>query len=319
LNSADLRITLNNNIKIPRAFLSPDLVTFLRDSLNFVNSEYIIKKKLGKNTFGTEAYFRMLEERDGYVIIPRGFVRELLLHCKEKCILYQLNDERKKIREVKYSFKGSLYDYQKAAIDTAVKKEMGVIVAPPGSGKTIIGLSIIAQKEQPALIIVHRKQLFDQWVERIQSFLGIAEPFIGKIVQGQQKIGTHITVAMIQSIAGINASDDIFKSFGTIIIDECHHMPAKTFRQVISNFHCYYMYGLTATPIRKNNDEKLIFVHIGDVIHEMKLPNQNKAAPKKVSVIIRKRNYWFHSTTRQIRRRRCSGYLFMIHQGTALL
>jgi superfamily II DNA or RNA helicase len=285
--SADLQITLNNNIKIPRANLSPGLVNFLRDSLNFVNSEYIIKKKLGKNTFGTEPYFRMLEERDGYVFIPRGFVRELLLYCKEKRIPYQFNDERKKLAAINYSFKGSLYDYQIAAIDSATKKEMGIIVAPPGSGKTIIGLSIIAQKKQSALIIVHRKQLFDQWIERIQSFLGIAEPFIGKIVQGQQKLGTQITVAMIQSLAGINVSNDIFKSFGTIIIDECHHVPAKTFRQVISNFHCYYLYGLTATPIRKNNDEKLIFIHIGEVIHEMKLPTQNNAPVKKVSIIIR--------------------------------
>jgi len=286
-NSANLQITLNNNIKIPRAHLSPDLINFLRDSLNFVNSEYIIKKKLGKNTFGTESYFRMLEEKDGYVFIPRGFIRELLLYCKENRIPYQLNDERKKLSEVNYSFKGSLYDYQRAAVDTTTKKEMGIIVAPPGSGKTIIGLSIIAQKKQPALIIVHRKQLFDQWIERIQSFLGIAEPFIGKIVQGQQKIGAHITVAMIQSIAGINVSNDIFKSFGTIIIDECHHVPAKTFRHVISNLHCYYFYGLTATPIRKNNDEKLIFIHIGDVIHEMKLPSPNNTAVKKISIIIR--------------------------------
>ncbi len=286
-NSAVLQITLNNNIKIPRAHFSPGLINFLRDSLNFVNSENIIKKKLGKNTFGTESYFRILEEHDGYIFIPRGFARELLLYCKEKRIPYQLNDERKKLREVNYSFKGSLYDYQKAAVDTATKKEMGIIVAPPGSGKTIIGLSIIVQKKQPALIIVHRKQLYDQWIERIQSFLGIAAPFIGKIVQGQQKIGAHITVAMIQSLAGINASSDIFKSFGTIIIDECHHVPAKTFRQVISNFQCYYLYGLTATPIRKNNDEKLIFIHIGDVIHEMKLPTQNNTPVKKVSVIIR--------------------------------
>jgi len=286
-NPGVLQITLNNNIKIPRVQLNPGLVIFLRDSLNFVNSEYLIKKKLGKNTFGTEAYFRMLEEKDGHVFIPRGFIRELLLYCKEKRIPYQLNDERKKLTEVKYSFKGSLYDYQQAAVNTATKKEMGIIVAPPGSGKTIIGLSIIAERKQSALIIVHRKQLFDQWIERIQSFLGIAAPFIGKIVQGQQKTGTHITVAMIQSLAGIEASSDIFKSFGTIIIDECHHVPAKTFRQVISNFHCYYLYGLTATPIRKNNDEKLIFIHIGDVIHEMKLPAKNNTPVKKVSIIIR--------------------------------
>jgi superfamily II DNA or RNA helicase len=163
---------------------------------------------------------------------------------------------------------------------------MGVIVAPPGSGKTIIGLSIITKKKQPALIIVHRKQLFDQWIERIQSFLGIAETFIGKISPGQQKIGTHVTVAMIQSLASIEAENELFKSFGIIIIDECHHVPAKTFRQVIQNFSTYFMYGLTATPIRKNNDEKLIFIHIGEVIQEVKFPIENNSS-KKVSVIIR--------------------------------
>nr|WP_315821964.1 hypothetical protein [Paraflavitalea speifideiaquila] len=96
LNSGVLQITISNNIKIPRAQLNSELVIFLRDNLNFVNTEYIIKKRLGKNTFGTEGYFRMLEERGGYVVIPRGFIREILLYCKEKQIPYLLNDERKK-------------------------------------------------------------------------------------------------------------------------------------------------------------------------------------------------------------------------------
>ncbi len=286
-DSGILQIVLNNKIKIQRTLLNTNLINFLRDNLNFINSEYIIKKKLGKNTFGTEPYFKMLEEREEQVFIPRGFIGKLLRYCKDQHINYQLTDERKKLAEVNFSFKGSLYDFQQEAVDVTSKKEVGIIVAPPGSGKTIIGLAIIAQRKQPALIIVHRKQLFDQWIERIQSFLGIAQPFIGKIVQGQQKIGTHITVAMIQSITSIDTSGEIFKSFGTIIIDECHHVPAKTFRQVAENFYSYYLYGLTATPIRKNNDEKLIFIHIGDVIHEVKLPMQNGSPAKKVSVIIR--------------------------------
>ncbi len=284
--SNTIQITLSNQVEIPRHQLSPDLIGFLRDNLNFINSDYIIKKKLGKNTFGIESYFRMLEEKDGFVFMPRGFIGKLIRYCKEKNISYQLIDKRKKLTEVNFSFKGSLYDYQQKAIDVASKKDVGIIVAPPGSGKTIMGLAIIAQRKQPALIIVHRKQLFDQWIERIQSFLGIAEPFIGKIMQGHQKIGTHITVAMIQSIAALDNADSLFNSFGMIIIDECHHVPAKTFRQVIKSFASYYLYGLTATPIRKNNDEKLIFIHIGDVIHEVAFPKENKDF-KKVSVIIR--------------------------------
>lgn len=286
----EIQIKLNSQISISRKQLTPEIITFLRDNLNFINSDYIIKRKLGKNTFGTEPYFRMLEEKDGFVLLPKGFIGKLLRSFNEKKIGYHLVDERKKKTEINFLFKASLRDYQQGAVKVTDKKEMGVIVAPPGSGKTIMGLGIIAHKKQPALIIVHRKQLFDQWIERIQSFLGIAESFIGKIAPGHQKIGTHITVAMIQSLATIDLNKDIFSSFGLIMIDECHHVPAKTFREVIGRFSSYYLYGLTATPIRKNNDEKLIFIHIGDVIHEAKFPIEILPS-KKVSIIIRETNF----------------------------
>jgi superfamily II DNA or RNA helicase len=285
--SNGLQIVLNNQICITRNNLTHELITFLRDNLNFINSEYIIKKKLGKNTFGTTSYFKMLEEKDGFVLLPRGFIGKLLRFCNEQKIIYTLIGERKKLSEVSFNFKASLFDFQQVAVNATDKKEIGIIVAPPSSGKTIMGLSIVANKKQPTLIIVHRKQLFDQWIERIQSFLGIAEPFIGKIYQGKQKIGTHITVAMIQSLATIDSTNELFKSFGLIIIDECHHVPAKTFREVIQQFSSFYLYGLTATPIRKSNDEKLIFIHIGDVIHEVKFPIDKNNSSKKLAVIIR--------------------------------
>jgi superfamily II DNA or RNA helicase len=286
-NQNGIQIILNKQVLIQRKELTPELIIFLRENLNFVNSDYIIKKKLGKNTFFIQPYFKMLEEKEGFVLLPRGFIGRLLRFLNDKKIKYLLIDERKKLTEVNFSFKASLYEYQQQAVDITDKKEIGIIVAPPGSGKTIMALAIAVNKRQPALIIVHRRQLFDQWIERIQSFLGIAEAFIGKIAPGQQKIGTHITVAMIQSLATIDTTSDVFNSFGLIIIDECHHIPAKTFREVITRFSSYYLYGLTATPVRKNNDEKLIFIHIGDVIHEVRLLAENSLSCKKVSVIIR--------------------------------
>lgn len=105
---------------------------------------------------------------------------------------------------------------------------MEVIVAPPGSGKTIIALKIIADKQQPALIVVHRKQLMEQWIERIQTFLGISKNEIGKIGQGKSKIGKKLTVATIQTLAKeLNKTEQgkITDVFGTVIIDECHHIP----------------------------------------------------------------------------------------------
>jgi hypothetical protein len=219
--SNDLHIVLNDEITIQRNQLKPELVQSLRENLNFINADYVIKKRMGKN-IGIEPYFKMLEEKSDVIVLPRGFIGKLLLYCQEHDIVYQLKDERKKLFEVNFSFKGSLYEYQQQSLGIIAKKDIGIIVAPPGSGKTVVALATVAQKKQPALIIVHRKQLFDQWIERIEAFLGIAKPFIGKIASGQQTIGTHITVAMIQSIASSPNSNELYRSFGTIIVDECH-------------------------------------------------------------------------------------------------
>jgi superfamily II DNA or RNA helicase len=282
-----LQIYLNKQVMIFKKHLKRDLATFLKERLNFVNSDYIIRKRLGKNTYGTTPYFKMLDEQPDCILLPKGFVGNLMRYCTANNINHTLVDERRKLHETRFNFKAALYKHQEAALAVTEKKEMGIIVAPPGSGKTIIGLAIIAQKRQPALIIVHRRQLFVQWVERIESFLGIANSFIGKIMPGKQKIGAQVTVAMIQSLAGIDESDELFKSFGMIIIDECHHVPAKTFRQAITKFETYYQYGLTATPVRKTSDERLIFIHIGEIIHEIKQPQKESEYQGKATVTVR--------------------------------
>jgi len=128
-------------------------------------------------------------------------------------------------------------------------------------------LKINADKKQPALIVVHRKQLVEQWQERIQAFLGIPKHEIGIIGQGKVKIGKQITIATIQSLP--KQIEQLQNQFGTILVDECHHIPAETFRNTIEKLNTFYLYGLTATPFRKYNDDKLIFAFIGDVISEV--------------------------------------------------
>jgi superfamily II DNA or RNA helicase len=107
------------------------------------------------------------------VVIPKGFAGKLIRICKELNIEYEFQDDRKKHQEVPFLFNTALREYQQGAIEVTAKKDIGIIVAPPGSGKTIVGLKIIAEKKQPALIITHRKQIAEQWIERIQTFLGI--------------------------------------------------------------------------------------------------------------------------------------------------
>jgi len=285
--SGKLTIRLNNSVQINRANLPTPIISFLKDELNFVNTEYLVRKKMGKNTWGSEYYFRCVEETATDIVIPRGAIGKLLRFCKESKIEFELDDERQKLNPVSFTSEIQLREYQKPAIDAASKKDIGVIVAPPGTGKTVIALKIIADKQQPALIVVHRKQLADQWMERIQTFLGIPKNEIGRIGQGKGKPGKRITISMIQSLQKELAKGDnnLNKAFGTIIIDECHHIPAETFRNTIGQLHTYYIYGLTATPFRKYNDGKLIFIHLGEVIAELK-PKDVKTY-KKARVIVR--------------------------------
>ena len=285
-NSGNLTITLTCKVKISRTGMPPELINFLKDELNFFNSAYFVKKQISRNLKDTERYFKFIEDTEQEVNIPRGMVGSLLAFCAKHNIKYEFLDDRQKLDAVKYNCNLTLRDHQKASVNEAQRKDFGVIVAPPGSGKTIIGLKIIAEKQQPALIVVHRKQIAQQWVERIEAFLGIPGKEIGRIGQGKTKIGKHVTIAMIQSLAkklDIPDMDSLKKGFGTIIIDECHHVPAKTYRDTIAKLNTYYLYGLTATPFRKYNDGKLIFINIGKIISEVKPQEiKNYKAPKIV-------------------------------------
>jgi superfamily II DNA or RNA helicase len=280
-------IQIDGQIYLKRLHLNRKLIEFIRENLNFLNSDFLIKKNLGKSTFNLEKYFRLIEETPDGIIIPRGFAVNLITFCRKEDIPFIIVDNRRKLDPVDFESDIALRPNQEAAIEKTLDKDFGVIVSPPGSGKTVIGLELIAQKRQPALIIVHRKQLFDQWIDRIQSFLKIPKKEIGQIGNQKFKIGKEITVAMIQSLSRNDEIDKISSSFGTIIVDECHHIPAKSFREAIVNFNSYYLYGLTATPKRKNNDEKLIYVYIGNILYNAGQIDQIRQKQTKVEVNIK--------------------------------
>ena len=283
-----LNITLSNAIHLNRSGLNAILVDFLKEELNFDNAEFFIKKKSGRNTWGTKRYFNLVEETEDEIILPRGFIGKLLRFCKKNNISFNFLDHRGKRETVPFTCSISLRKHQEQVIQVARKKEFGVIVAPPGSGKTVMAIKIIAEKQQPALIIVHRKQLLEQWVDRIEAFLGIPRKDIGKIGQGKGKVGKQVTVAMIQSLSkkmATNEAADLSSHFGILIVDECHHIPAKTFQETISKFNSHCQYGLTATPFRKYSDGKLIFTQLGEVIAEIQ-PQQIDPL-KRARVVIR--------------------------------
>jgi superfamily II DNA or RNA helicase len=283
-----LVIRLDNEIRINKTGLTTPLVNFIKDTLNVANPDYFIKKKIGRTTWSTNRYFNLVSESKNEVLLPRGTIGQLLRFCNKQKIDFEFQDKRKKSEDVPFTFGTELLEHQKIVLSAISKKDFGVITAPPGSGKTIIGLKIIAEKCQTALIVVHRKQLMDQWMERIEAFLKIPKTQIGKIGQGKVKIGKQVTIAMIQSLGKKIDNPEISKIFKTVIIDECHHIPAQSYAATVSRLFPYYLYGLTATPFRKNSDGKLIFAHLGELIADIK--PQDIETFKKARVIIRNTN-----------------------------
>jgi len=296
--SSSISLTLNSKIVLNRSELTPQLIHFLKEKLNFISTEYLTKKRLGKSVYKVQKFFKLLEENGDEILLPRGFLSQLITFLDANNITYRLKDQRPQIPEVKFTSNIKLLPAQQPIVEKALQTDSGVIVAPSGSGKTIIGLEIIAQRKLPALILVHRKQLLDQWIERTQSFLGIPKKDIGQFYSVKKKTGEKITIAMMQTLVRTNNFTELQNKFGTIIADECHHIPAKTFREVISQLNPRYIYGLTATPKRKHNDEPLIYMFIGDIIAQMEqAPSEIIAEtvtvpyrPVKTHVIIRETN-----------------------------
>jgi superfamily II DNA or RNA helicase len=265
-----LNITLKNQIILNKSNVGKKVKDFLKENLIFINSEYLIKQRIGKSTYGIQKFFNLISESGTEVKIPRGFLNSLVDFCNINEIKLRLFDKRKKLKNIDFNSKINLIGNQEIVVNCCESIDSGIIVAPPGSGKTVIGIELVARKKQPALILVHKKQIYDQWLQRIENFLGISKREIGQICGSKKKFSDTITVGMIQSLIKLPNLKDVSELFGTIIIDECHHIPAKSFRQVITNFNPYYIYGLTATPKRKYNDEKLIFLYIGDIICDLK-------------------------------------------------
>jgi superfamily II DNA or RNA helicase len=289
--SKKLKITVGQNITLNKSQLSGALVGYLKEELNFLNTEYLTKKRLGMSLYQVQKYFRLIDESDKTISLPRGFLSRLLKFLYENNIKYEISFVTPKLPECKFVSQIKLTDQQEQIVIAAMAERQGVIVAPPGSGKTMIGMELIARHQKPTLVLVHRKQLLDQWVERIRKYLNSPKAHIGRFSSAKKSTGKEITVGLLQSFARVKPEDmkDLRDKFGTIIIDECHHIPAKTFRNVIAHLNPEYLYGLTATPKRLHNDEQLIYVYIGDIIANMAdfAETDKPSERKKFDIVIR--------------------------------
>ncbi len=260
-------LTLDNAISISKTNLPPHLVSYLREELNILNIGYVVKERAGLPTYGEKKFIKTLDQTDDSILVPRGFLTKLYAWLDERNIKYRVIDTRLTLGAVGLKSTYTMLPYQESTVAAFDASEQGILVAPAGAGKTFMGLEIIARKRQPAIILTHRRQIYDQWLERVEQGFGIPKTKIGQIGGVKKNPGQLITIAMVQTLARMKDISDIATRFGTVLIDECHHMPSRMFRDVVSKFPARYRFGLTATPSRKYNDEKLIGAYLGEIVH----------------------------------------------------
>ena len=149
-------------------------------------------------------------------------------------------------------------------------------IAPPGSGKTVIACALIAKRKTSTLILVNRQTLLDQWLQRLQTFLGLSPKEIGQMRGARKKLTNRIDIAMIQTLSNLESPGAFFRSYGAVIIDECHHVPAVTLEALLKQCGCRFITGLTATPQRKDRLEQLLFQQCGPIRHFLENAQEDK-------------------------------------------
>ena len=259
-------ITITNRLRL--AAVPPALRQMLIEKLEFPNPKWLENERMGRWNRGTPPRLKFYGKAgsDG-LWIPRGCLRQLILECRRTGVDYCIEDRRRRLPPVDFDFHGLLRPFQQAAVAQMLARDFGTLNAPTGSGKTVMALAMVARRRQPALIVVHTKELAAQWVERIETFLGIPPDACGLIAGGRSRIGERVTVALVQSL--YKCAEEAAARTGFVVVDECHRCPSRTFTEAVASFDARYLLGLSATPWRRDNLSRLIFWHLGDVHHEV--------------------------------------------------
>ncbi|MEJ2222180.1 MAG: DEAD/DEAH box helicase [Desulfobacterales bacterium] len=289
---APLIITIKENLQLQN--VPPEIMGTLVKKLEFLNPKWLENDRMGRWNRGTPRVLKFYDKvgRTG-LWIPRGYIRHLINLCRRQGIEFHIDDQRRRLKPVNFVFSGRLKPFQKVAVDKMLAKDFGTLSSATGSGKTVMALYMIAKRKQPALVIVHTKELAAQWVERVGTFIGIASEDVGFIGGGKKRIGEKITVALVQSL--YKCADEVAGNIGFLLVDECHRCPSRTFTEAVSYFDSQYMLGLSATPYRRDQLSKLIFWHLGDKHHQVdksQLIESGDVLP--VRPVIRKTNFVSH-------------------------
>jgi superfamily II DNA or RNA helicase len=286
-----VRIIQGNLIYIEKNGLPPAMLNRLIRLAAFQNPNFYKAQAMRLSTFGKPRIIGCAEDFPSYIGLPRGCLDDALGLIKTHNIKPELTDERFGGTSINLTFKGELLPLQQEAAQQLFAHGYGILSAPTAFGKTVIAAWLIANRKVNTLVLVHRRQLMDQWRERLALFLGMPLEEIGQVSGGKKRITGSIDIGLIQSLYRKGEVKDMVAGYGQIIVDECHHIPAFTFEQVLKQVKAKYIVGLTATPIRKDGHHPIILMQCGPIRFRESAKKQAASRPFEHIVITRHTNF----------------------------
>ena len=276
--SSELTITRANMLYIPLSQLSSKVLNHLKRIASFRNPEFYSRQAMRFSTYSTPRIISCAEITDDYLALPRGCEDAVTSLLKEKGVDYRIEDKSNHGRSISVHFTGTLRDNQQEAVDALACQNTGVLSATTAFGKTVAAIGLIAEHSVNTLILVHTKALLDQWVQRLEHFLVIDDvpviekgkhkknlSLIGTLSSTGNKLHGIIDIALMQSCMTDGEVKPFVKDYGLVIADECHHISAVSYEQVMKAVNARYVYGLTATPFRQDGHQPILFMQCGPI------------------------------------------------------
>ena len=278
---------LAQRLFVEKAGLPSALLNQVKRLAAFQNPEFYKKQSLRLSTALTPRVITCTEDLPQHIALPRGCRFDLEALLREYAITLDVDDQRVTGSPLHTRFEGTLTPIQARAAEAILAHDMGVFVAPPGAGKTVVGAYLVASRACSTLILVHRQPLLDQWRAQLAMFLGVDQKEIGQIGGGKRAGNGRIDIAMIQSLVRKDRVDDIVASYGQVIVDECHHAPAVSFERVLNEVRARYVVGLTATLHRRDGHHPIADMQLGPVRFAVDHRNQRGLRPFNQRLIVR--------------------------------
>lgn len=282
-----MKLVLSNMLYVDKQGLSSSQINQFIRMAAFQNPEFYKAQSMRLPTFGKPRIINCSEDFARYLALPRGCYDEVARLLRSQDVAMEVVDERNPGTPIDVAFQGELRDEQKRAVHELLKHDTGTLSATTAFGKTVVGARMIAARAANTLILVHRTQLMEQWKEQLSRFLNIPVKEIGLIGGGKNKRTGLIDVAMLQTIHAKGEIKDLIADYGHIVVDECHHISAFSFEQVLKQAKAKYILGLTATLTRKDGHHPIVLMQCGPVRYRADAKSQAKTRPFQHVVIPR--------------------------------